>query len=172
MQEDHGNLQESHETLAAGDPICDAGAEQTGQTRQQMPERKKGRKDLFGIGNAIDRFATNAITGNKAATLAKKYKELLEDAGLSLGLKGMNSDSIHNQRVLSIVVGSLRAHDRLKEAGSSTLKNVAIAAIAMQHLGTSCGNVKGGRTKGSPTSMRFRPTLRKLLKGALAVGKG
>ena len=116
-QEDHGNLGESHETLAAGGPIWNIGAEQPGQTRQQMLEGKKGRKDLFGIGNAIDRFATNAITGNKAATLAKKYKDLLEEAGLSLDAEGRNSDPIHNQRVQPIAAGSQRANDRLKEAG-------------------------------------------------------
>ena len=77
---------------------------------------------MFGIGNAIDRFATNAITGNKAATLAKKYKELLEDAGLSLDVKGINSDPIHDPRVQAIVAGSLRANDRLNEAGLTDSK--------------------------------------------------
>ena len=72
---------------------------------------------MFGTGNAIDRFATNAIVGNKAATIIKKHKELLEDAGLNVDLKKMTTDPINNQRIQSIVAGSLRANDRLKEAG-------------------------------------------------------
>ena len=70
---------------------------------------------MYCIGNAVDRFATNALTESRAATMAKKHKELLEDVCLNINTKEMSSDPIHNQRVQSIVAGSLMANDRLKE---------------------------------------------------------
>ena len=48
---------------------------------------KKGRKYLCGVGNAIDRFATSAITARKVASLAKMHEDLLEEVGLHLNTK-------------------------------------------------------------------------------------
>ena len=86
IQEERDPMDIAPSAPAASDPIWDVGAEQRDHEMGSTPDKKKGRKDPYGIGNAIDRFATNAITANKAATMAKKHKDLLEEAGLQLNI--------------------------------------------------------------------------------------
>ena len=94
IQEEDESMEDDLGAPAASVPNCDIGAEQKAQDTKRPSEKRKGRKDLYGIGNAIDRFATNAVLANKASTLAKKYKELLEEAGLKLNTKDTSSDPI------------------------------------------------------------------------------
>ena len=81
------------------------------------PKKKKGRKDLYGIQGVVDTFATNALTQAKGATILKKYKELLDEAGLQINAKEIKEDLVQQHRFQSIIVGSVRSYDRLFEAG-------------------------------------------------------
>ena len=103
-----------HGVPAASDPSCDTGAEQAhsapaasaptrnigaeceGQDRNGNLTEKKGRQDLYGVGNAIDKFATSAIT-------AKKYKDILEDVGLQLNIDKTSKDPIQNLSAAGLI---------------------------------------------------------------------
>ena len=79
--------------------------------------KKKGRKDLFGITNAIDTFATTALLKNKATAMLQRQQKVLKQAGLVIDTNKYAKDPISNQRLQSVIAGSLRGPDRLLEAG-------------------------------------------------------
>ena len=79
-------------------------------------KKKKGRKDLYGILNAVDTFATNALTQAKGATLLKRHNDILEEAGLQINASEIRDDPVQQHRYQSVIAGSVRAYDRLYEA--------------------------------------------------------
>ena len=57
-------------------------------------KKKKGRKDLYGTQNVVDTFATNTLTQARGATILKKRKDLLDDAGLYINANEVKDDPI------------------------------------------------------------------------------
>ena len=75
---------------------------------------RKGSKDLYGIDGAVD-VATRALIASTVAPLLKKHAKMLHENGVKVDLAEIRESSIQHQRVQSIIVGSLRAHDRIHE---------------------------------------------------------
>ena len=75
------------------------------------------RKDLRGVGNAIDTFATTILIRNKASALIEKHKEILKKSKVKIDTKLIADDPIHNQRIQAIIAGSIRVLDRLLPSG-------------------------------------------------------
>ena len=75
--------------------------------------KKRTRKDLYGIGAAIDTFATKSLISSIVVPFLKKHAEIIKEAGVDVDLKNIKEDPIQHQRVHSIIVGSIRAYDRL-----------------------------------------------------------
>ena len=67
-------------------------------------KKKRGRKDLFGIGNAIGTFATNALTKSRGAFILEKTKQILTDGGVNVKCEERKGDPIKQHRVQSIIV--------------------------------------------------------------------
>ncbi len=81
-------------------------------------EDKRGkRKDLFGIGAAIDVHATTINISGKAIAVSKKFGDLWEECGIGTDHGRFHKDDICNQRMQAIIAGSIRAPDRLFKAG-------------------------------------------------------
>ena len=78
--------------------------------------RKSVRKDLYGIGTAIDTFATRGIIVATAAPLLKKHATILKEAGVDIDLKGIREGPFQQQRIHSVIAGSIKAYDRLQQA--------------------------------------------------------
>ena len=75
------------------------------------------RKDLRGVGNAIDTFATTILIRNKANALIEKHKEILKKSKVKIDTKPIADDPTHNQRIQAIIAGSIRAPGRLYQVG-------------------------------------------------------
>ena len=78
--------------------------------------KQRSRKDLYGIGTAIDTFATKGLISSTAAPFLKKPSDIFKEAGVNIDLKNIKEDPIQHQRVHSIIAGSIRAYDRLHKA--------------------------------------------------------
>ena len=103
--------------------------------------KKKGRKDLYGITNAIDTFATTALLNNKSTATVQKHEKALKKAGLAIDTNRFAKDPITNQRLQSVIVGSLRGPDRLLEAGlieCSKCKYCEEEKATLEHLVWEC----------------------------------
>ena len=74
--------------------------------------KKRTRKDLYGIGTAIDTFATKGLISSTAAPCLKKHSDIFKETGVNIDLKTIKEDPIQHQRIHSTIVGSIRAHDR------------------------------------------------------------
>ena len=46
----------------------------------------------------------------------KKHARILKDAGVNADLKSIRENPVQHQRIHSIIVGSIRAFDRFKQA--------------------------------------------------------
>ena len=128
--EEASEADESHQTGSVL-PVVPAGTAGATETegakikgeKTETKRKKKGRKDLYGIGNAIDTFATNALTRSRGAFVLERTKNMLEDVGVSVKCAEIMDDPTKQHRVQSIIAGSVRAHDRLYEAGLIEEKN-------------------------------------------------
>ncbi len=80
-------------------------------------ERRGKRKDLFGVGPAIDTYATMANLSGRAAAVIERCKRIWDDAGAPNDLSKYRDDEIDKQRLQAVMAGSLRAPDRLHKAG-------------------------------------------------------
>ncbi len=79
-------------------------------------ERRGKRKDLYGIGNAVDDYAINVNLKGRATTLVKKLSGMWTACQGPTDLDKYSKDTIQNQRLQAILAGSLRAPDRLFRA--------------------------------------------------------
>ncbi len=84
---------------------------------QNTDDRRGKRKDLHGIGTAIDVHATMANLSGRAVTVKKKYQALWSEAGLDPGCNKYYKDEVDRQRLQAVIAGSIRAQDRLHKAG-------------------------------------------------------
>ncbi len=104
--------------------------------------RKRGaRKDLHGIGEVVDVFATCSCLEGRATDVIKQHKDLWGKAGTASDLAKYRHEDIPRQRLQAVIVGSLRAHDRLHKAGlvkGSACKWCPCAEATLQHLVWDC----------------------------------
>ena len=89
---------------------------------EEVPTQKKRkekckRKDQTGVGNVVDLFATTTLTSNKVANLFKKHQDCWQANQQLIDTEKAAKDPIENQRLQAIIVGCLRALDRLFKAG-------------------------------------------------------
>ncbi len=83
----------------------------------EYAEKRGKRKDLYGIGPAIDCYATMVNLDGRAHALTKQYEELWADAGVDRNLGKYRYEEIDRQRLQAVIAGSLRGPDRLHKAG-------------------------------------------------------
>ena len=88
-----------------------------------------------------DIFATNALTQATGATILKKYKEILDEAGLQINAKEIKEDPVQQHRYQSVIAGSVRSYDRLFEAGLTEerkCKMCGSADASLRHVAWEC----------------------------------
>ena len=125
------------------------------------PKKKKGRKDLYGIQRAVDTFATNALTQAKGATILKKHKDLLDEAGPHINANEIKDDLVQQHRFQSIIAGSVKSYDNLYEAGVTEEKSAKNVEVATPHCGMLRGSATIGPRSESRTLVLLTPTSRK-----------
>ena len=115
-------------------------------------KKKKGnKKDLFGITNAIDIFATIALLKNKGIATLQRLEKILQKAGLNIDTNKYAKDAITNQRLQSAIAGAIRAPDRLFEAGfieTPACKHCGVEKATLDHTidpGAYSGRVEANR---------------------------
>ncbi len=80
-------------------------------------DRRGKRKDLYGVGPAIDIYATTVNLKGRAAAVIERHKDIWEAAGADTDFTRFNKEEVDNQRLQAIIAGSVRAPDRLFKAG-------------------------------------------------------
>ncbi len=91
----------------------------TGLNQRTVPkgttrvDQSRTRKDMYGVGNRIDRHATMSLIEGRLKHLPKSiaHIDLKDDANRYA------RDPIWRQRVAAVLAGSLRGYDRLEAAG-------------------------------------------------------
>ena len=101
---------------SSDEDVCVQGNPQVPQEPRPAARGTKGRKDLFGLGNAVDVFATTILIKNNEGYLLERSKKACEEVGVRIKAKEEAQDPIQNQRLQSLVSGCLRAPDRLHKA--------------------------------------------------------
>ncbi len=79
-------------------------------------ERRGKRKDLFGLGAAIDHYATTANLTGRSSSIIKRFGKIWEEVGMTPDYAKYESEEIANQRLQAVMAGSLRAPNRLHKA--------------------------------------------------------
>ncbi len=79
-------------------------------------EKRKGRQDLHGIGEAVDHYATRVNLEGRSAKVAKDHAEIWVASGMDPECGKYKNDEIWNQRLQATITGAHRAPDRLFNA--------------------------------------------------------
>ncbi len=80
-------------------------------------DRRGKRRDLFGVGSAVDDFATCVHLRGRASAIARNHADLFTSCCVPNDMHKYRYDDIANQRMQATITGSLRAPDRLHKAG-------------------------------------------------------
>ncbi len=104
--------------------------------------KKRGaRKDLYGVGDAIDTFAVCSNLKGRARDVIHRNEKIWGESGADRDLDKYRADPIHAQRLQAVIAGSLRAYDRLHRAGlldSEACKWCQCMRGTLQHLVWEC----------------------------------
>ncbi len=80
-------------------------------------DRRGKRKDLYGVGPAIDIYATTVNLRGRSAAVIERLKDIWDAVGADPDYTRYTIEEVDNQRLQAIIAGSVRAPDRLHKAG-------------------------------------------------------